>query len=48
MLEGGRLRSNRTYQFMVVMKNKRNNFRQATGYVLVRVEDTRPHMIVMG
>ena len=44
----GSLQSNRTYQFMVNMTNRRNASRQATGYVLVKVEDTRPHMILIG
>ena len=42
------LQSNRTYQFMVRMKNLRNSSIQATGYVLVKVEDTRSQLIVIG
>ena len=42
------LQSNRTYQFMVYMENRRNSSLQATGYVLVKVEDTRPQMIAIG
>ena len=42
------LRSNRTYQFMVQMENRRNASLQATGYVLVKVEDTRPQLIAIG
>ncbi|CAF1470214.1 unnamed protein product [Adineta ricciae] len=42
------LRSNRTYQFMVQMENRRNASLQATGYVLVKVDDTRPYMILIG
>ncbi|CAF1599303.1 unnamed protein product, partial [Adineta ricciae] len=42
------LRSNRTYQFMVQMENRRNASLQATGYVLVKVDDTRPFMILIG
>ena len=42
------LQSNRTYQFMVQMENRRNSSVQATGYVLVKVEDTRPQMIAIG
>ena len=42
------LRSNRTYQFMVQMESRRNTSNQATGYVLVRVEDTRPQLIIIG
>ena len=44
----GSLQSNRTYQFMVYMENRRNSSLQATGYVLVKVEDTRPQMILIG
>jgi hypothetical protein len=44
----GSLQSNRTYQFMVYMENRRNSSLQATGYVLVKVEDTRPQLIVIG
>ena len=42
------LQSNRTYQFMVHMENRFNSSLQATGYVLVKVEDTRSQMIVIG
>ncbi|CAF3732096.1 unnamed protein product, partial [Adineta steineri] len=41
------LQSNRTYQFMVYMENRRNSSLQATGYVLVKVEDTHPQMILI-
>jgi hypothetical protein len=44
----GSLQSNRTYQFMVYMENRRNSSLQATGYVLVQVEDTHPQMILIG
>ena len=44
----GSLQSNRTYQFMTYMENRRNSSVQATGYVLVRVENTRPQMIIIG
>ena len=44
----GSLQPNRTYQFMVYMENRRNSSRQATGYVLVKVEDTRPQLIAIG
>ncbi|UJR21041.1 hypothetical protein I4U23_024141 [Adineta vaga] len=44
----GTLASNRTYQFMVQMENRRNSSLQATGYILVNVEDTRPQMILIG
>ena len=42
------LLSNRTYQFMVYMENRRNASLQATGYLLVQVDDTHPQMIVIG
>ena len=32
---------------MVQMENRRNSSLQATGYVLVAVEDTRPQMILI-
>ena len=41
------LESNRTYQFMVRMQNRINASLQATGYVLVRVEDTQSHLVVI-
>ncbi len=44
----GSLQSNRTYQFMVQMENRRNSSLQATGYVLVNVVDTRPQMVLIG
>ncbi|CAF4434748.1 unnamed protein product, partial [Adineta steineri] len=44
----GSLKSNRTYQFMVQMENIQNSSIQATGYVLVKVDDTHPQMIVIG
>jgi hypothetical protein len=44
----GSLQSNRTYQFMVQMANRLNPSLQATGYLLVKVEDTRLQMIVIG
>ncbi|CAF3807836.1 unnamed protein product [Rotaria sp. Silwood1] len=44
----GSFQSNRTYQFMVYMENRKNSSIQATGYVLVRVEDTRPQLIAIG
>ena len=33
---------------MVRMSNKRNASQQATGYVLVRIEETSPQMIIIG
>ncbi len=47
-IRAGSLQSNRTYQFMVQMENRRNSSRQATGYVLVKIEDTRPQLIAIG
>ncbi len=44
----GSLQSDRIYQFMVYMENLRNSSLQATGYVLVKVEDSRPQLIVIG
>lgn len=41
------LESNQTYQFMVRMTNRINASLQATGYVLVRVEDTQPQLVVI-
>ena len=32
---------------MVHMENRRNATLQATGYVLVRVDDTRPQLVVV-
>jgi hypothetical protein len=45
---GQSLQLNRTYQFMVYMENRRNFSHQATGYVLVKVEDTHAQMIAIG
>jgi len=42
------LQSNRTYQFMVQMQHRRNLSQQATGYVLVKIENTRPLIIAIG
>jgi len=44
----GSLQSNQIYQFMVQMTNIRNASLQATGYVLVKIEVTRPKMIAIG
>ncbi|UJR16672.1 hypothetical protein I4U23_003572 [Adineta vaga] len=41
VIVSGSLQSNRTYQFMVYMENKQNSSRQATGYVLVNIEETQ-------
>ena len=42
------LQSNRTYQFMVHMENRQNSSLQATGYLLVKVEESHPQMIIIG
>jgi hypothetical protein len=44
----GSLLSNQTYQFMVYMENRLNTSLQATGYVLVQIEDTPSQMIIIG
>lgn len=44
---GGSLRANRSYLFAVSMVNRRNRTAQATGYVLVKIETTRPQMIAI-
>ena len=45
---GGSLQPNNTYQFVVIMDAIGNVTRQGTGYVLVKVEETRPIMIAVG
>ncbi len=40
------LKSNETYQFMVNMKNRQNPSVEATGYLLVQIEDAEPQLIV--
>ena len=47
MILSGSLQSNETYQFLVTMVNRRNGSRQATGYLLVKVEDTQPQLIAV-
>ncbi len=42
------LKSNQTYQFMVYMENRINSSLQATGYLLVQVEDAQPQLIIIG
>ncbi|CAF3751894.1 unnamed protein product, partial [Rotaria sp. Silwood1] len=44
----GSLQANRTYQFLVYMENRRNSSIQATGYLLVKIEETRPQLIAVG
>jgi hypothetical protein len=41
------LKSNETYQFMVIMSNRQNSTLQATGYVLVQVIDSQSQLIVI-
>ena len=47
-IRAGSLQTNRMYQFMVYMENRKNSSIQATGYVLVTVEVTRPRLIAIG
>ena len=47
-IRAGSLRANQIYQFMVYMENRKNSSIQATGYVLVTVEITRPRLIAIG
>ena len=42
------LQSNETYQFLVQMENRRNSSIQATGYVIVQIQDSNRPMIVIG
>jgi hypothetical protein len=42
---GGSFKDNHTYQFDVYMKNLRNSTIQATGFLLVIVDNTRPQMV---
>lgn len=44
----GSLAIGRTYQFMVMLENKKNASIQATGYVLVTVEQTFPQLVAIG
>ncbi|UJR08126.1 hypothetical protein I4U23_012402 [Adineta vaga] len=44
----GSLQTNQMYQFMVYMESRKNSSIQATGYVLVTVEITRPQLIIIG
>jgi hypothetical protein len=44
----GSLQSNQTYQFLVIMENRRNAILQATGYVLVQIVDSHRPMIAIG
>jgi hypothetical protein len=42
------LAPNQTYQFRVTMNHSGNSSYQATGYVTVKVEDSKPQLIVIG
>ena len=44
----GSLVSNQTYQMMVRMQNRQNSTDQAKGYLLVRVQDNQPQLVVIG
>ena len=48
MIVGGSLRSNETYQFMVMMTHRQTSARQSQGYLRVRVEDRPSALIVVG
>ena len=41
------LTPNKTYQFVVYMVNRRNSSFQAAGYVLVKIEYTKPQLIAI-
>jgi hypothetical protein len=41
----GSLKHNHTYQFVVFLVNRRNSTAQATGYLLVKVDDSHPQMV---
>ena len=43
----GSLQSNRTYQFMVQMENRRNSSIQATGYLLVQIDNNYHQMVAV-
>jgi hypothetical protein len=44
----GSLQSNRTYQFMITMTSDENPSVTATGYLLVKIQDATPKLIVIG
>ncbi|CAF1313923.1 unnamed protein product [Adineta ricciae] len=46
-LFGNALASNQTYQFMIQLENIFNSSSQATGYLLVQVDDTQSELIVI-
>ena len=41
------LQSNRTYQFMVYMENRQNSSVQATGYLLVQLDNAQTQLIAV-
>jgi hypothetical protein len=43
----GSLPSNQTYQFMLVITNRQNASLQATGYLLVQVQDSDSQIITL-
>ena len=43
----GSLLVNRTYQWMVYMENRKNATLQATGYLLVRIDNTPAQMVAV-
>jgi hypothetical protein len=43
----GSLKYNHKYQFVVSMTNRRNLTSQATGYVTVNVDNSRPQMVAV-
>ena len=48
MINNGSLLPNKTYQFLVYMENRYNSSVQATGYLLVRIDNTYPQLILIG
>ena len=44
----GSLRTNQTYQFMISMTNRQNPSITDTGYLLVKIADKIPKLIVIG
>ncbi|CAF1071686.1 unnamed protein product [Adineta steineri] len=47
IISSNSLSPNRTYQFMVIMTNRRNSSMQATGYLLVQIDNNYPQMIAI-
>jgi hypothetical protein len=46
-IRDGSLKYNHTYQFVVFMRNRRNSTSQATGYVIVNVDNSLPQMVAV-